>query len=115
MYQLVVMTSDRMVKQKPEVVHKCVRAYERRLALTHEQAEEALSLYNKAHAMADPTLSARTFGATLPFFPRDLRQEPARWKAVHDWLHTRGVIKKKLRLKDLFTNAFVPKAKAGNK
>ena len=114
MYQLVVMTSDRMVKQKPEVVHKFVRAYARGLALTHEQADEALSLYNKAHAMADPTLSAKTFGATLPFFPRELRQEQARWKAVHDWLHSRGVIKKKLPLKDLFTNAFVPKAKAGS-
>jgi len=111
----VVMTSDRMVKQKPEVVHKFVRAYTRGLALVHEQPDEALSLYKKANAMADPTLSARTFGATLPFFPRELRQEPARWKAVQDWLYSRGVIKKKLPLKDLFTNAFVPKAKAGGK
>ncbi|TLY40307.1 MAG: ABC transporter substrate-binding protein, partial [Nitrospirae bacterium] len=70
MYQLVVMTSDRMVKQKPEIVRKFMRAYARGLALVHEQADEALSLYNKANAMADPTLSARTFGATLPFFPR---------------------------------------------
>jgi len=111
MYQLVVMTSDRMVKQKPEVVRKFVRAYARGLALVHEQSDKALSLYNKANAMADRTLSARTFGATLPFFPRELRQETARWKAVHDWLHSRGVIKKKLPLKDLFTNAFVPKMK----
>src|SRR5437867_4008941 len=109
MYQLVVMTSDRMVKQKSEVVRKFVRAYVRGLALVHDQPDEALSLYNKANAMADPILSARTFGATLPFFPRELRQEPARWKAVHDWLYSRGVIKKKLPLNDLFTNAFVPK------
>jgi len=115
MYQLVVMTSDRMVKQKPEIVRKFVRAYARGLALVHQQPDEALSLYNKANAMADPTLSARTFGATLPFFPRELRQEPARWKAVHDWLYRRGVIKKKLPPKDLFTNAFVPKSKAGSK
>src|SRR3989475_9894503 len=115
MYQLVVMTSDRMVKQKPEVVRKFVRAYARGLALVHEQSDEALSLYNKANAMADRTLSARTFGATLPFFPRELRQETARWKAVHDWLYARSVIKKKLPLKDLFTNAFVPKLKARGK
>jgi len=111
MYQLVVMTSDRMVKQKPEVVHKFVRAYTRGLALVHEQPDEALSLYKKANAMADPTLSARTFGATLPFFPRELRQEPARWKAVHDWLYRRGVVKKKMPLTEMFTNAFVPKMK----
>src|SRR5881296_740349 len=115
MYQLVVLTSERMVKQHPEIVRGFSRALARGLALVHEQADEALSLYNKANAMADPTLSARTFGATLPFFPRELRQEPARWKGVHDWLHARGVIKKKLPLKDLFTNAFVPKAKAGSK
>src|SRR2546428_566368 len=115
MYQLVVMTSDRMVKQKPEIVRKFVRAYARGLALVHAQSDEALSLYTKANAMADPTLSARTFGATLPFFPRELTQEPARWKAVHDWLYRRGVLKKKLPLKDLFTNAFVPKMKKGSK
>src|SRR2546422_699486 len=35
MYQLVVMTSDRMGKQKPEIVHKCVRAKgERRKQMT---------------------------------------------------------------------------------
>src|SRR5256886_17155454 len=111
MYQLVVMTSDRMVKQKPEVVRKVMRAYARGVALTHEQPDEALSLYNKANAMADPILSARTFGATLPFFPRELRQQPARWKAVHDWLYRRGVVKKKMPLTEMFTNAFVPKMK----
>lgn len=115
MYQLVVMTSDRIVKQKPEIVRKFVRAYARGLALVHEKPDEALSLYNKANAMADPTLSARTFGATLPYFPRDIRQDPTRWKAVHDWLYGRGVIKKKLPLKNLFTNGLAPKAKAGKR
>src|SRR5207245_3268803 len=53
MYQLVVMTSDRMVRQKPEIVRKFSRAYARGLALTHEQADEALSRYDKANASAD--------------------------------------------------------------
>lgn len=77
--------------------------------MTHQQPEEALRLYQKANPMADPDLSARTFRATLPYFPKSLRQEASRWKAVHDWLYKRGVIGKKMPLTDLYTNAFVPK------
>jgi len=108
LYQLVVMTSERMVKQHPEIVRGFSRALARGLALTHEQPDEALRLYQKANPMADPDLSARTFRATLPYFPKSLRQDGSRWKAVHDWLHQRGVIRKKIPLKDLYTNAFVP-------
>jgi hypothetical protein len=59
--------------------------------------------------MADPTLSARTFQETLPYFPESLGQDADRWNNVHDWLLSRGVIKKKLPVKQLFTNAFAPK------
>ena len=51
----------------------------------------------------------RTFKATLPYFPKDLKQEPARWKQVRDWLHSRGVIKQKMPLDKLFTTRFVSK------
>lgn len=109
LYQLVVFTSDRMVRQSPGIVRGFSRALARGLTLTHEQPEEALRLYQKANAMADSDLSARTFKATLPYFPKDLKQEAARWKAVRDWLHSRGVIKEKVPLQDLFTNKFVPR------
>src|SRR5213593_5008866 len=115
LYQLVVITSDRMVTQHPQVVRGFTRALARGLALTHEQPDEALRLYQKANAMADPDLSAKTFRATLPYFPKSPRQDGSRWKGVHDWLYRRGVIKEKLPLKTLFTNAFVPKSKAGSK
>jgi len=108
LYQLVVMTSDRMARRHPEVVHGFSRALTRGLVMTHEQPDEALRLYQKANAMADPDLSAKTFRATLPYFPKSLRQDRSRWKAVHDWLHKRGVIKRKIPLQHLFTNKFVP-------
>ncbi len=110
LYQLVVFTSARLAQRSPETVRKFCRAFARGLAFTHEQPDEALRLYQKANAMADPDLSARTFKATLPYFPKDLRQEPARWRAVRDWLHARGVIKRTLPVDRLFTNKFVPKA-----
>lgn len=108
LYQLVVLTSDRMVARQPGVVRGFVRALSRGLAATHEHPDESLGLYLKANAMADPTLSSRTFHATLPYFPENLRQDPERWKAVRDWLHSRGVIKTRMSLQSLFTNAFVP-------
>jgi putative hydroxymethylpyrimidine transport system substrate-binding protein len=114
LYQLVVMTSERMVKRHPEIVRGFSRALARGLALTHEQPDEALRLYQKANAMADPDLSAKTFRATLPYFPKSPRQDGSRWKAVHDWLHKRGVIGKKMPLIDLYTNAFVPKLSASS-
>jgi putative hydroxymethylpyrimidine transport system substrate-binding protein len=109
LYQLVVMTSDRMVKRHPEIVKGFCRAVARGLSLTHEHPDEALKSYQKANTMADPDLSSRTFRATLPYFSKSLRQEAARWKAVRDWLHLRGVIKSKMPLERLYTNAFLPK------
>jgi putative hydroxymethylpyrimidine transport system substrate-binding protein len=110
LYQLVVMTSDRLVRQSPEIVRGFLRAFSHGLSYTRDHPEEALGLYLKANAMADPALSARTFHATLPYFPKTLRQEPDRWKAVRDWLHARGVIKKIMPLGSLFTNTFLPRA-----
>lgn len=108
LYQIVVMTSDRMVRRQPDLVRRFARALARGLALTQDRSEEALGLYVKATATADPALSAKTFQATLPYFPKTLRQEAARWKAVQDWLYGRGVIKRKIPLQHLFTNKFVP-------
>jgi putative hydroxymethylpyrimidine transport system substrate-binding protein len=110
LYQLVVMTSDRLARQSPEIVRGFVRAFSRGLSYTHDHPEEALGLYLKANAMSDPALSARTFHATLPYFPKTLRQEPDRWKSVRDWLHARGVIMKIMPLGSLFTNTFLPRA-----
>lgn len=108
LYQLVIMTSDRIVRRQPGLVRRVSRALSRSLALTHQQPEESLGLYLKANPMADPSLSARTFDATLPYFPEGLQQEEARWKSVRDWLHDRGVIGKKMALESLFTNNFLP-------
>ena len=108
LYQLVVMTSDHLVRENPAIVRGFVRAYARGLAYTHEHPDDALGLYLKAHAMADATLSARTFHATLPYFPTTPAQVRDRWESVLDWLHGRGVIKKRMTVTSLFTNAFMP-------
>jgi putative hydroxymethylpyrimidine transport system substrate-binding protein len=109
LYQLVVMTSEALLRRSPATVRGFVRAMSRGLAYTQDHPEEALGLYLKANSIADPALSARTFQATLPYLPHTLRQEPARWKAVHDWLRGRGVIERAIPLSRLFTNAFLPR------
>lgn len=110
LYQLVIMTSESMVKRNPQIVRGFTRALSRGFTFTHEHPDEALGLYIKANGMADPTLSAKTFHATQPYFPASLKQEPGRWSTVRDWLHDRGVIKRPVPLNTLFTNAFVPRA-----
>lgn len=109
LYQLVVMTSNRMIKRQPQIVRGFARALSRGFVFTHEHPDEALGLYLKANSMADPTLSAKAFHATLPYFPETLKQEADRWKTVRDWLYSRSVIKKQMPLNTLFTNAFVPR------
>src|SRR5574341_1283383 len=61
LYQLIVMTSDALIRRSPETVRGFVRAVSRGLAYTLDHPEEALGLYLKANAIADPALSARTF------------------------------------------------------
>ncbi|MGH7256110.1 MAG: ABC transporter substrate-binding protein [Nitrospirales bacterium] len=109
LYQLVVFTSDRMVTRQSAIVRGFTRAYQRGLRLTADQPGKALLLYQKAHSMADPDLSRMTFEATRPYFPTTIRQDPARWKAVHDWLLQRGILKRKLPVSFFFTNVFVPR------
>src|SRR5574341_346393 len=58
LYQLVVMTSDRMVNERPNLVRGFTRALTRGLTFTHQHSNEALGIYLKANAMADPALSA---------------------------------------------------------
>lgn len=108
LYQLVVVTADRLVRRHPKIVRAFARAYALGLAFTQEKPGQAILLYQKANSLADPELSRRTFEATRPYFPASLRQEEARWQAVHDWLLARGVIPQKLPLPSLFTNQFVP-------
>ena len=107
LYQLVVMTSDRMVRQHPHVVRGFTRALTRGLTFIHQRPDEALGTYLKANAMADPALSAKTFDKTWPYFPELLTQDESRWAAARDWLLKRGVIKEQMPLDTLFTNRFV--------
>jgi putative hydroxymethylpyrimidine transport system substrate-binding protein len=107
LYQLVVMTSDRMVAEQPKFVRGFTQALTRGLTFTHQHPNEALGIYIKANAMADPALAAKTFDKTWPYFPETLTQDPKRWKSVMDWLLKRGVIKKSMPLEKLFTNRFV--------
>ena len=109
LYQLVVMTSERMAAEQPALVRGFTRALMRGLTFTHQHPNEALGTYIKANAMADPALSAKTFDKTWPYFPETLVQDPARWKSVMEWLLKRGVIRKLIPLEKLFTNRFVPK------
>jgi putative hydroxymethylpyrimidine transport system substrate-binding protein len=110
LYQLVVMTSDRMATEHPHLVRGFTQALTRGLTFTHQHPNEALGIYIKANAMADPALSAKTFDKTWPYFPETLTQDPKRWESARDWLLKRGVIKKSVPLEKLFTNRFVPKS-----
>ncbi len=112
LYQLVFMTSDHMMKRRPDLVRRVSRALGRAYALIQERPNVALLLYLKTNQTVDPELSERTFRATLPYFPKTLKQDPRRWKAVRDWLHQRGIIEVPMPLPSLFTNTFVPKLSA---
>lgn len=107
-YQLVVITSDRMVAKHPTVVRRFTRALAQGLSFTHQHPNEALGTYLMAHAVADPALSAKAFDKTWPYFPESLAQDPARWQAVHDWLLARGALARPIPLEQFFTNRFVP-------
>ncbi len=106
--ELVIITRDELVKTKPELIRRFMRAVVRGIAFTLENPAEALALFFRANPDLDDELNRRALSETLPYFgsPWQLRE---RWERLAKFMLERGLIEKAVKVDELFTNEFLPR------
>ncbi|MBI4276944.1 MAG: ABC transporter substrate-binding protein [Armatimonadetes bacterium] len=107
-YELVIIASERVVRERPETVARFVRALTQGIRHTLASQDDAWKAYVAANPKLNDTLNRRGYAATLPFYARGQRQSAPRWTALADFLHAHGIIKRKTPVEAMFTNRFVP-------
>jgi len=111
------LTSDRMIKDHPDLVRRFTRAYLRGFRDMKKNIREAayiLGKYNPEVAEhKDVMMEQLAADMQFTFFSNDTKahglgwQSPARWKYTVDILREQGVITTPLRSQDVFTDAFL--------
>ncbi len=116
-YELVLVTSDKMVKDNPETIQKFVRAVQRGYDAAAEDPDAAIAalLENNADASADVENASIkllapfwTDGGTVAFGT----QTEENWARYADWLKANGLLGEDVDSADAFTNTFVEEATA---
>ncbi len=116
-YELVLVTSDKMVKDNPETIQKFVRAVQRGYDAAAEDPDAAIAalLENNADASADVENASIkllapfwTDGGTVAFGT----QTEENWARYADWLKANGLLGEDVDSSDAFTNKFVEEASA---
>jgi putative hydroxymethylpyrimidine transport system substrate-binding protein len=109
--ELVVVASEKTVRDRPEVIRKFLAALAAGTADLREHPGDALL---KANPDLDPKLQTASIKATLPYLlPRPGKpygyMDPREWAAFIDFMHGHGLLKQ-AELNSAFTNDFLPAA-----
>ncbi|MDP9375611.1 MAG: ABC transporter substrate-binding protein [Chloroflexota bacterium] len=113
-YELVLVTNDNMVKQQPEVVRKFVRAASRGYADAIADGGAALEALATAHKETDRRVEGPAIARLAPLWtdgvPQFGTQTAERWQRYADWMRSRGLLDKPVKMEDCFTTEFLPKS-----
>jgi putative hydroxymethylpyrimidine transport system substrate-binding protein len=112
-YELVLVTSDATVKGQPEVVRKFLRAAVRGYEEAAKERPAALDALVAANAETDRAVEGPGLELLAPYWtagaPRFGWQTAERWQAYADWLRSRKLLDKEVRVQDCFTTEFLPR------
>jgi putative hydroxymethylpyrimidine transport system substrate-binding protein len=93
-YELVIIASEKTVKERPALVLAFMRALSQGIDYMFGHTQEAFGMFVKAHPDLSDELNRRAFTATLPYFKGSPLQDAARWSAMQSFMKARGLIKK---------------------
>jgi NitT/TauT family transport system substrate-binding protein len=110
-----VITSDKVIAEKPELVQRFVRAYLKALRYTIDHPQEAVDTLMKADGKLDPKILLAQLDADIKYTFTNATTEkcglgymdPARWQSTMDVLVTQKVIANAPKLDDVYTNQFI--------
>jgi len=112
-YTPVLVTSEQMIAQRPDIVRRFVAATAQgyRYAIDHPQ--EAADILIQAAPEANPELIRRSQAWLSPRYqadaPRWGEQKLAVWQGYSEWMNNHGLLPKAIDPKKAFTNEFLPK------
>ncbi|MGQ9629659.1 MAG: ABC transporter substrate-binding protein [bacterium] len=110
-------STDGIIKSKPEVARKVVKAFLRGLKFTMENPEEAVDITIKfvPEAAEKRDLQLAVLRESIKLYESDYTRQkglgwsdPKSWSATQDFLFEIGIIDKKVDVGSLFTHEFLP-------
>ncbi len=104
-----IMTNEKTIKERPELVQGLVRAFIRGLRYTIEHPDEAFEI-SKKYVPEMKEEHREVLKEAIKFWssPHLGQTEKADWEATLRTLQDMGLITKDLRVEEAFTNEFVP-------
>lgn len=104
-YELVVITGDRFLKEKRDVVRKLALGLQQAVDFTRAKPEEALTVYFHANPEVRKELDRRAATLVLPYFAHTQVQRREKWAVFVDFALKQGLIERSVAVDDLFSNA----------
>jgi len=93
-YELVIICSEKTLKENPARVAAFMRGLTQGIDYTLGHAQRAFGVFVEANPDLADELNRRAFAVTLPFFKGSPQQDPARWQTMQSFMKRRGLINK---------------------
>ncbi len=112
-YELILVTNDEMIKKNPEVVRKFLKAAVRGYTEVPQNKAAALDLLKAANADTDLNVERPGLDLLIPYWNSGNvafgNQTTARWQSYADWMRSKNLLDKEVKVADCFTSEFLPK------
>lgn len=110
-YSPVIITSENMIAENPEIVQAFMDATVKGYEFAIENPSEAAEILIEAESDLDPELVRRSQEWLSPRYQDDAEkwgiQDETRWQTFADFMFENGIIEKKIDAKEAFTNEFI--------
>jgi putative hydroxymethylpyrimidine transport system substrate-binding protein len=110
-YELVLVASEKGLKEKPEVFKKFLEAAAKGQKFVQENPEEGLSILLEQEDKTSPLdkeIETKSLEILLPLMDAGDKpfgyQDPATWEKIAEWLHDNKVINSKVNTEEAFIN-----------
>ena len=103
-YELVIITNDAYLENRPETAKKLMLAIQEAIKFTKENPDDALQLFFAANPDASKELETLAFRDTLDVFATTQVQSTEKWDAFAKFAYEKGLISKTVEAKDCFIN-----------
>jgi putative hydroxymethylpyrimidine transport system substrate-binding protein len=107
-YELVLITHDAYLKQRPDVVKRFMTAIQEAIQFTRAHPDAALKAYFEANPDVRQDLDARAFRDTLPVFAKTQQHITEKWQRFAAFALKHGLISQPVEVADLFRNVLEP-------